>query len=165
MKCFQLHAEQYLDLAPEAAWEFFSDPVNLQRITPPHMGFQILGGADRPMYSGQVIHYRVSPFPGYATRWVTEITHVQDGSYFVDEQRFGPYALWHHKHFIEAVDGGVKMVDIVDYKLPFGWLGILAHRVLVKRQLREIFDFRRSELERRFGNLPGKSPVLRFKSL
>ena len=82
------------------AWDFLSDPKNLKVITPDAMGFQILSGADRAMFSGQIIQYTVSPLPGYSTRWVTEITHVNEGSYFVDEQRFGPYALWHHKHFI-----------------------------------------------------------------
>ena len=165
MKCYQLQAEQSLALSKQEAWDFLSNPANLQRITPAHMGFKILEGADRPMYPGQIIHYVVSPFPGIRTRWVTEITHVREGEYFVDEQRFGPYALWHHKHFIEAVEGGVRMTDVVDYKLPLGWLGRLAHGLVVKRQLTAIFRYREAELDKRFGKLPGRPSALTFKSL
>ena len=107
---YRLTARQKLPITRQTAWEFLSDPANLKVITPPKMGFEILCGADRPMFAGQIIQYRVRPFPGYATKWVTEITHVEKGSYFVDEQRFGPYALWHHKHFIHEVTEGVEFV-------------------------------------------------------
>lgn len=90
---------------------------------------------------------------GIKTKWVTEITHVRDRNYFVDEQRFGPYALWHHKHFLKEIDGGVEMEDIVDYKLPMGWLGQLVHPILVKPKLNEIFEYRRSKLIELFGEL------------
>ncbi|MBC2840384.1 SRPBCC family protein [Robiginitalea sp. SC105] len=165
MKSYQLQAEQFLALPVGEAWDFLSNPANLERITPQHMGFRILAGADRSMFPGQIIHYSVSPFRGFRTRWVTEITHVAQGQYFVDEQRFGPYAFWHHKHFIEPADGGVRMVDVIDYKLPLGWLGHLAHGLLVKKQLSNIFRYRVAELERRFGQLPGKPAVLSFKTL
>ena len=117
MQLYQLNARQYLPMTKQAAWEFLSDPKNLKVITPEHMGFHILAGADRPMFEGQIIQYRVSPFPGFKTKWVSEITSVKEGEYFVDEQRFGPYALWHHKHFIKAIKGGVEMEDIIDYKI------------------------------------------------
>ena len=110
MKLYQLHAKQAIPLTHEEAWNFLSSPSNLKVITPEHMGFQILSGADRPMFPGQIIQYKVSPFPGYTTKWVTEITHVREGEYFVDEQRFGPYALWHHKHFIKP------LAHVVDFK-------------------------------------------------
>ena len=135
------------------AWEFLSDPKNLKVITPDYMGFHILSGADRPMYAGQIIQYIVTPVMGIKTKWVTEITHVKDMTYFVDEQRFGPYALWHHKHFIKEIEGGVEMEDIIDYKLPLGWLGQLAHPILVKPKLKEIFDYRRTKLNELFGEL------------
>lgn len=111
MKLYRLRATQQLPITPEDAWNFLSNPENLQKITPSHMGFQILSGAERPMYAGQIIQYNVSPVPGIRTRWVSEITHVEPGSYFVDEQRFGPYSLWHHKHFIKKVATGVLMED------------------------------------------------------
>ncbi len=115
------------------------------------MGFNILSGADRKMYPGQVIQYIVTPLFGIKMRWVTEITHVEEGMYFVDEQRFGPYALWHHKHFFRAVEGGTEMEDIVDYGLPLGFLGRWMHPIIVKGKLEEIFDFRRRRMLELFG--------------
>lgn len=119
------------------------------------MGFEILSGGDRPMFPGQIIQYIVTPVAGIKTKWVTEITHVREGEYFVDEQRFGPYALWHHKHFIKPIDGGVEMEDIIDYKLPFGILGQFTHPVLVKPKLKEIFDYRKEKLIALFGDYKG----------
>lgn len=128
------------------------------------MGFTIIDGADRPMFPGQIIQYKVSPFPGITTTWVTEITHVKEGEYFVDEQRFGPYALWHHKHFINPIDGGVEMEDIIDYKIPFGILGQLAHPLLVKKQLKGIFAYREEKLTELFGKIEGIPNELHLKS-
>ncbi|MEM8927889.1 MAG: SRPBCC family protein [Bacteroidota bacterium] len=153
MKLYQLHAKQALPITKKEAWDFLSDPKNLKEITPNHMGFQILSGADRPMFQGQIIQYVVKPFPGVSTKWVTEITHVKEGQYFVDEQRFGPYALWHHKHFIKEIDGGVEMEDLIDYKIPFGFLGQLVQPILVKKQLNQIFQYREAKLEELFGKL------------
>ena len=164
MKIYTLHARQYLPISAEKAWAFLSNPANLKVITPERMGFVIHSGADRPMYAGQVIQYTVSPFPGFTTKWVTEITHVEEGSYFVDEQRFGPYSLWHHKHFIKEVENGVEMEDLIHYKLPLGWLGRLAHPILVKKQLKTIFSYRESKLNELFGTLPGTSSELKFNS-
>ena len=165
MKLYQLRSKQSLPINRKTAWDFLSNPHNLETITPDHMGFQILSGGDRPMYAGQIIQYRVSPFPGYMTKWVTEITHVKEGTYFVDEQRFGPYSLWHHKHFLKEIDEGVEMEDIIDYKIPFGVLGQLAHPILVKRQLREIFRYREQKLTSLFGNIDGLKGELEFKSI
>ncbi|MDX1462168.1 MAG: SRPBCC family protein [Marinirhabdus sp.] len=153
MKIYRLHTTQHLPITLEEAWQFLSDPKNLKVITPDYMGFHILSGADRPMFEGQIIQYIVTPVMGIKTKWVTEITHVRDRNYFVDEQRFGPYALWHHKHFLKEIDGGVEMEDIVDYKLPMGWLGQLVHPILVKPKLNEIFEYRRSKLIELFGEL------------
>ncbi len=123
MKIYQLHTTQKLPISLEEAWDFFSNPGNLKTITPDYMGFDILSGAERKMYPGQIIEYIVTPIAGIKTGWVTEITHVKDKAYFVDEQRYGPYSLWHHKHFFEEIPGGVKMDDLLHYKLPFGFLG------------------------------------------
>jgi len=165
MKLYQLHSRQYLPITQDEAWVFLSNPANLKVITPDHMGFHILNGADREMFPGQLIQYTVSPFAGITTKWVTEITHVKEGEYFVDEQRFGPYALWHHKHFIKPISGGVEMEDIIDYKLPFGILGQIAHPILVKKQLERIFAYREMKLEEIFGHMNGSSNVLSIKSI
>ncbi len=151
MKLYRLHTIQDLPISKDQAWDFLSDPKNLKTITPDYMGFNILSGADRKMFPGQIIQYIVTPVAGIPTKWVTEITHVKEGEYFVDEQRFGPYALWHHKHFIESIPGGVRMEDIVDYKLPFGVLGQLVHPILVKPKLKEIFEYRKQKLIELFG--------------
>jgi ligand-binding SRPBCC domain-containing protein len=151
MKIYRLASKQNLPISKKEAWEFLSNPKNLKTITPEYMSFDILSGADRPMFAGQIIQYIVTPLLGIKTKWVTEITHVVEGEYFVDEQRFGPYALWHHKHFIKEIPGGVEMEDIIDYKVPMGILGQLVHPFIVKPKLDEIFEFRRKKLIERFG--------------
>ncbi|MFD2827716.1 cell division inhibitor [Leeuwenhoekiella polynyae] len=151
MKIYTIHTKQKLPITTEEAWNFLSDPKNLQTITPDYMGFEIQSGADRPMFTGQLIQYKVSPVVGIKMGWVTEITHVKHMEYFVDEQRFGPYALWHHKHFIKEIPGGVEMEDIVDYKVPMGIVGQLVHPFLVKPKLQEIFEFREQKLNELFG--------------
>ena len=152
MKIYQKKTNQRLPISVSEAWNFLSNPGNLKSITPDYMGFKILDDHEPKMYAGQIIKYIVTPVLGIPTTWVTEITHVVDQKYFVDEQRFGPYALWHHKHFIEKIPGGVEMTDIVDYKLPFGLLGRIAHPILVKRKLNEIFEYRYHKLIKLFGN-------------
>jgi ligand-binding SRPBCC domain-containing protein len=154
---YQYKSEQNLPIEMETAWDFLSDPKNLKTITPDYMGFDILSGADRKMFSGQIIQYILTPILGIPFRWVTEITHVDQGRYFVDEQRFGPYTFWHHKHFIEPIEGGVKMTDIVDYKLPLGPLGKLAHWLFVSKKVKEIFSYRTQKLNELFGVYTTKS--------
>ena len=151
MKIYRLHTVQNLPISVDEAWDFLSDPKNLKTITPDYMGFDILSGADRKMFAGQIIQYVVTPIAGIPTKWVTEITHVKDKEFFVDEQRFGPYALWHHKHFIKPIPGGVEMEDIVDYKLSMGILGQLVHPIIVKPKLKEIFDYRYQKLIELYG--------------
>ena len=151
MKIYRLETIQNLPISQKEAWDFLSDPKNLKTITPNYMGFEILSGAAERMYAGQIIQYIVTPVFGIPTKWVTEITHVQEGSYFVDEQRFGPYDLWHHKHFINPIKNGVEMIDIIDYKIPFGFLGSIAHPLLVAPKLKEIFEYRKNALVALFG--------------
>ena len=151
MKIYTFHRKQKLPITIETAWEFLSNPKNLKTITPDYMSFDILSGADRPMFAGQIIQYIVTPILGIKTKWVTEITQVEHQKYFVDEQRFGPYALWHHKHFIKEIDGGVEMEDIIDYKVPMGILGQLVHPILVKPKLKEIFAYRQKKLIELYG--------------
>lgn len=138
----------------DEAWDYFSTPLNLQEITPDDMNFTILDDLKgQKMYSGQIINYIVEPFPLVKMRWTTEITHVEEGKYFVDEQRFGPYSFWHHKHFFEPHENGVLATDIVHYALPLGPLGWLANSILVRSKLEHIFDFRFKKLEELFGKV------------
>lgn len=148
---FRFSSKQKLPISVDEAWNFLSSPNNLKKITPNYMSFDVISGADRSMYAGQIIQYIVTPLFGIKTNWVTEITHLVDKEFFVDEQRFGPYSMWHHKHFIKAIDGGVEMEDIIDYKVPFGVLGRLIHPILVKPKLVEIFNYRTLKLIELFG--------------
>lgn len=145
---------QKLPITLEEAWDFFSNPGNLKEITPSNMGF-IITSPERAdaMYAGQIITYKVSPVMGIPLDWCTEITHVEKPNLFVDEQRFGPYAFWHHRHIFKAIDKGVEMTDIVYYKMPLGILGLMVNAIMVKKQLQEIFDYRYTFLENRFGKL------------
>jgi len=150
---YSVRTIQKLPITVQQAWDFLSDPKNLAVITPPSMGFVTLSGDDRSIFPGQVIEYTVKPLLGIKVGWVTEITHAENLKYFVDEQRFGPYAFWHHKHFLKEIHGGVEMEDIVHYKLPFGFLGRMVHPFLVKPKLKEIFDFREKKLKELFGEM------------
>lgn len=143
MKIYRLEKKQFLPISIDKAWDFFSSPVNLKKITPEYMGFEITSDlGNGKMYPGQIITYIVTPVLGIPLNWCTEITHVQDKRYFVDEQRFGPYSLWHHQHWFEQVEGGVLMTDVVHYALPLGFLGRIAHTLFVRSKLNEIFDYR-----------------------
>lgn len=138
-----LQTHQLISSDLDSVWSFMSDPRNLARITPPSLGFEILSADEgMPMYAGQILEYYVSPVLGIKWHWVTEITHVKEKSFFVDEQRYGPYAFWHHKHFLQPNNNGVLMTDIVHYKLPLGPLGRLANAGFIKRRLKNIFHFR-----------------------
>ncbi len=151
MKIYSLRATQKLPISVNEAWLFLSDPKNLKVITPDFLGFQIISGADIPMYAGQIIEYTVSPLMGVKLNWITEITHMVENKYFVDEQRFGPYAFWHHQHFLREIDGGVEMEDLLHYKLPFGIIGQMAHSTMVKPKIEEIFQYRKNKLIELFG--------------
>ena len=151
MKIYTLHKTQKLPITQEKAWEFLSNPKNLKIITPDYMSFNIISTIDRPLYAGQIIQYIVTPILGIKTKWVSEITHIEDKKYFVDEQMYGPYSLWHHKHFIKEIEGGVEMEDIIDYKVPLGILGQIMHPILVKQKLEEIFSYRQKKLIDLFG--------------
>jgi ligand-binding SRPBCC domain-containing protein len=150
-KVYSIKTEQLLRTSMENAWAFFSDPANLSKITPSHLGFKIISKHHgEKMYPGQIIEYKVKPVMGIPLYWMTEITHVEEQQYFVDEQRFGPYSMWHHQHHFKPTNDGVLMTDIVHYKLPLYFLGDLAHGLFVKKQLKQIFDFRFEAAERLF---------------
>lgn len=151
MKIYTFRSVQNLPITLDEAWEFISNPKNLKVITPDYMGFVTLSGDEKPLYAGQLIQYIVTPLLGIPMKWVTEITNVEEKRYFVDQQLFGPYSLWHHKHFVREIPGGVEMEDIVDYKVPMGILGQLVHPFLVKPKLNEIFEYRQKKLIALFG--------------
>jgi ligand-binding SRPBCC domain-containing protein len=143
MAIHQLRRTQIIRATPEACWDFFSNPANLRRITPPSLDFQVLSPLPPRMHPGLMIEYRVRPVLGIPMTWLTEITHVEAPHYFVDEQRVGPYQVWHHEHrFTPLDDGRIECLDLVTYVLPFGWLGNLAHPLLVRPQLEAIFRHR-----------------------
>jgi ligand-binding SRPBCC domain-containing protein len=153
MAFYQLIKKQKVPTNINEIWDFISSPSNLKLITPEHMGFVVTGGTGKEkMYPGMIITYKVSPLLGIKLNWVTEITHVKDKEYFIDEQRIGPYSMWHHEHKIEPIDGGILMTDIVTYQPPMGILGAIANSLFIKKQLRDIFDYRTMALERKFGN-------------
>ncbi|PQJ74890.1 SRPBCC family protein [Polaribacter gangjinensis] len=153
MKIYTVHKKQQLPIAVDEAWIFLSNPRNLKIITPAYMSFDIISGAEKPMFAGQIIQYLVTPILGIKTKWVSEITHFEEKKYFVDVQLYGPYALWHHKHFIHEIDGGVELEDIIDYKVPLGILGQMVHPFLVKPKLEEIFQYRQQKMSELFGKM------------
>jgi ligand-binding SRPBCC domain-containing protein len=151
MKIYTLEREQLVNADLATCWDFFSKPANLKKITPDYMGFDIVRGGEGDMYAGQVIEYKVSPLLGIKQSWLTEITHVEHQKFFIDEQRVGPYKLWHHQHFfIPQNDGKVLMKDIVTYVLPALPLSSVLHDLIVKKKLNEIFDYRKKVVEELF---------------
>jgi ligand-binding SRPBCC domain-containing protein len=151
MKVYTLETQTVLNTTLDKAWEYFSRPENLNEITPPDMQFRILTDVSgKKMHAGMIIHYRIQPVPIMSFGWTTEISHSVDQQYFVDEQRFGPYAFWHHQHIFEDKGTHVLMTDIVNYALPMGFLGRIAHAVWVKKKLSGIFDYRTEVINRIF---------------
>ncbi|MDT3403194.1 SRPBCC family protein [Mucilaginibacter terrae] len=153
MKTYERRWEQFIPISIDEAWDFFSSPLNLQKITPADMKFIVTSSytPDTKMYPGMIITYKVSPLLGVKLNWMTEITHVQDKVYFVDEQRFGPYALWHHQHHFKQVEGGVLMTDILNYAIGYGPVGLFANKVLVEKKIEQIFKYRTKAIEEMFG--------------
>lgn len=153
---YELYRKQILPISIDQAWEFFKNPHNLGKITPAHMGFRILNEVESPMFEGQIIKYKIAPFPGMPLDWMTEITKIREPFFFIDEQRHGPYKVWHHEHWFKEVEQGVEMIDRVNYVLPFGPLGKLVHALIVKRQLQQIFAYRNKRLIEIFGTVGEK---------
>jgi len=154
MSVYQIREEIAVAASLEEVWDFISSPSNLREITPDYMGFEITTpGLPPKIYPGLMISYRVRPVLGIKMNWLTEITQVREPYYFVDEQRAGPYALWHHEHRLEPTGKGVLMSDLVTYRLPAGPLGTLAHGLFIKKQLKGIFQYREHALEKRFGRI------------
>lgn len=150
MKIYRIVHKQILHFTKADCWNFFSDPKNLQRITPPDMDFEIKSELPASIYPGQIIIYQIKLLPYIKINWVTEITHVVEGNYFVDEQRFGPYKFWHHQHLFNEVENGMEVQDIVNYAIPFGILGRLINSLFIKSRLDKIFQYRKDYLESSF---------------
>jgi len=148
MGFYQFKQSQLFKNSVDELWDFISNPSNLKVITPDYMGFDITS-EDLPdkMYEGMIISYKVAPLMGIKTTWVTEITQLKDKQYFVDEQRVGPYKIWHHQHFLEDTPEGTLMKDIVSYQTPFGFLGDIANSLIIEKKLEEIFAYRTKVLE------------------
>jgi ligand-binding SRPBCC domain-containing protein len=146
-----LQWEQNIPVPVSEVWDYFCDPKNLNKITPPDMNFEILRGGDVKMYTGQIIEYRVEFLRGVRSLWLTEIAHVREREYFVDEQRIGPYRFWYHEHVFEKVGNGTKMTDRVTYAIPFGFLGDVLNFVWIGKRLDRIFEFRRRKIIELFG--------------
>lgn len=150
MKVYKIETVQHINASIEECWDFFSSPQNLQTITPKNMSFEIEDFDEKRMYPGQIITYTLKPLFGIKMNWVTIITVSKENQYFIDEQRFGPYKLWHHKHFFEPAENGTKMTDVVHYVLPFGFLGRIMNHFVVKNKLKSIFDYRLHKIEELF---------------
>jgi ligand-binding SRPBCC domain-containing protein len=155
VKTYELRWETKLPISLDEAWDFFSSPSNLSKITPAEMKFIVTSGdkPDTKMYPGMIITYKVSPLWGIKMNWMTEITHVKEKEYFVDEQRFGPYALWHHQHHFKEINGGVLMTDILNYAMPYGFIGRVVNKILVEKKVRDVFDYREKVITEMFGKL------------
>ena len=151
MAIYTLKYEQVIPTTKSNLWEFISSPKNLQKITPEYMGFEIKTALPEKMYAGMLIQYTVKPILGIKMPWFTEITHVDEGNYFVDEQRIGPYSIWHHQHHLKETENGILMTDIIDYVPPLGPLGAIANSLFIKKQLTEIFAYRKVVLKEIFG--------------
>jgi ligand-binding SRPBCC domain-containing protein len=154
MKVFELKTTQKLNISIDKAWDFSSNPANLPIITPEWLNFKVISKLPEKMYPGMIITYKVHPILAIPITWVTEITYVKEQHYFVDEQRFGPYKLWHHQHHFKEVKDGVEMTDIVNYALPFDPFSRPMNSLLIGKKVKEIFRFRESKLELLF---PSKS--------
>jgi ligand-binding SRPBCC domain-containing protein len=153
VKTYHFKFETDLPIPLAEAWEFFSSPLNLAKITPAEMNFIITSdfSADTKMYPGMFISYKVSPLLGIKMNWTTEITHVKEMDYFVDEQRTGPYAIWHHEHHFKEITDGVRMTDILTYAIPYGIIGQIANSLIVNKQVKQIFVYRDKAVKELFG--------------
>ncbi|MFD2163529.1 hypothetical protein ACFSJU_14060 [Paradesertivirga mongoliensis] len=146
----KLKQQQFLPISLEEAWNFFSNPKNLNKITPSNLVFEITSEVPETIYEGLMITYKIKPMLNISTKWCTEITLVKEKEVFVDEQRKGPYALWRHEHRFEALNEGVLMTDTLDYRIGKSVFGWVAGKLFVHKKVREIFSYRQKVLEDRF---------------
>ncbi|MGE5812416.1 MAG: SRPBCC family protein [Ignavibacteria bacterium] len=150
MKLFLLKTSQTIPLSIDEAWNFFSNPGNLSKITPPWLNLKITSELPEIMYEGMIISYKVYPFLGIPSSWITEITSVNEKNFFIDEQRFGPYKFWHHQHHFKEVNEGVEMEDIVHYAIPFDPFSRVLNNFVVEKKIKKIFEFRKEVIKKLF---------------
>lgn len=146
----KLKQEQFLPISLDEAWQFFATPKNLNEVTPDDMVFEIVSELPDTMYAGLLINYRLKPLLNIPINWCTEITHIKEKVYFVDEQRKGPYSIWHHEHHFKAVAGGVLMTDILHYDIGKSIFGWIAGKMFVNKKVKSIFAYRFKMLESYF---------------
>lgn len=151
MKIHSFKQKQLLHISHDQAWAFFANPQNLTKLTPEWMQLTLLSEAPQMMYEGMIITQQIKPILGIPLTWVTEITRIKERSYFIDEQRIGPYRFWHHEHRLRETPTGIEIIDTLHYALPFGIFGEIAHQIAVKRKIAEVFAFRYEALEKLFG--------------
>jgi len=151
---YQLKRSQNIPATLVEAWNFFSKPDNLARITPSYMNFNILAKSDAgEMYPGMIISYTVSPLLNVTIKWATEITQVKEYRYFIDNQIKGPYRIWHHEHHFKEVEGGIEMKDILFYEVRYGLIGYFLHEFFIKKRIEEIFNYREHKIKELFGSV------------
>jgi ligand-binding SRPBCC domain-containing protein len=159
----ELTSIQKIPASLEATWQFFSNPQNLKLLTPPALDMVVTNKVfGDEVYAGQIMSYKLKPLLNITAYWTTEITHVDKGRNFVDEQRKGPYRLWHHQHHFKEIEHGIEMTDLVHYRLPLGFLGNMTHGILVKKKLIEIFTYRFNRINEIFGSWPGQTMQLQI---
>lgn len=151
---YQLKKTQNIPISLVEAWDFFSQPDNLGKITPPYMNFKILSRSDAgEMYPGMIITYKLSPLFSFTLKWSTEITQIREHKYFIDNQIQGPYKIWHHEHHFKEINNGTEMRDVLFYGVPFGLLGQILHKLFIRKRVQEIFDFRETKIKELFGSV------------
>ena len=151
---YTLYAKQTVAKERDILWDFFRKPRNLNKLTPEDVEFKIISGKSDDFYIGKIISYKIKPFKMINLNWVTEISQIKEGSYFIDNQIFGPYKLWHHEHHFKSnSDGTTDIIDKVKYKVPFNILGRLVHKIVIRKKLYNIFKFRQKKINDLF-NIP-----------
>lgn len=156
---YKLKVQTILPANPPESWSFFSDPRNLEKITPPEMAICIVtDNLPGHIYEGMLIRYTMAPMTGIRMGWTTEILDVKQPYCFTDIQREGPYTLWKHVHrFLPHAEGTI-MEDLITYRLPLGPIGQLAHGLFVKKKLNNIFEYRASAIQKLFAGVTNTSP-------
>ena len=150
---YTLYAKQRVSKKVDVLWDFFRKPRNLNQLTPKDVDFKIISGKSDDFYEGKIISYKIKPFKLVALNWVTEISQIKEGSYFIDNQISGPYKMWHHEHHFKSnADGTTEIIDKVKYKVPFYILGRLMHKIFIRRKLLDIFIFRQKQINDLFNN-------------
>lgn len=163
MAAHSVKAIQKIPASLKRVWDFFSTHENLQMITPVNMNFKVISKHHgNKIYPGQLIEYKVSPFFNIPLYWMTEITHAEEQKYFIDVQKKGPFGIWHHQHHFNSIQEGVEMIDIVHYKNPVGFIGEIANALVIRGQLKKIFEYRYDKIEELFGKWKGQKSTIIF---